>query len=123
MTTKTNKTTDIERLEEMKRRLKVEIKEQEKILDLNLSFVQQNIGGILAGSMLNALKDTLPSGLKAIIAPFGARPASEKKTAGESKPFKISQTLSELLPLAAEIALPMLLGAGMNLVKKKFFKK
>lgn len=131
METKTNKVTDMEKLEMLKRQLRSDIKAQEQALDRNLSYLYENMGSIVVGAALNSVREALPAGLRLIASPLlGTRKSapkekereSENESENKSKPSGISQLFNDFLPVAAEILLPLALQAGVGFLKKKFQK-
>lgn len=121
---KNNQKTDIEKLESIKSRLRAEIKEQERVLDQNFSFIQQNAGSLLVGSMVNAVKENVSLGLLGnFLLPFRKKTTENKNSKTEtSKPFQLKQIFNEFLPVITEMALPFILQAGVSILKKKFFR-
>lgn len=124
METKKSKLSYAQKLAAVKKQLRAEVKEQEQVLDRDLSFFQQNIGSLVMGSVVDSVKDKIPSGLHSLLFPLLLSQTKRgNETTTSSQSLGTSPIKNTLFPLIAKFALPVLLKLGVRTFKKIILKK
>ncbi len=120
-----------EKLQLQKDLLRKQIFEQGKVLDEHFSYLQENLGTLLLKATVYTLQDRLPPGIRKFIVPFLVKNDNQSPGNKDQEPVrqpagnKFIQTIQMFgatMPVIVDLALPLLIKAGVRFLKKKFFK-
>ncbi len=107
METKSHKITQLERLQMQRIKLHAEAEAHWSALDDQWDYLQDNLGSLMMGSAINAVKSKLPPVIAGLLPSSGGK-STDNKTMVKSKSSGLSATAESVLDMALD-SIPFLI--------------